>query len=64
MARPLRADEPSRPYAVRLTPDERERLNTAARVNQQSPAQFARDALVTAADDCLERPIRNTKLTH
>lgn len=41
-------------YAVRLTPDERARLEAAARANHQRPADFARDALVTAADDILE----------
>jgi uncharacterized protein (DUF1778 family) len=54
MARQLRSDEPAQPYALRLTTKERERLREAARVNHQTPAAFARMALVTAAEDCLE----------
>ncbi len=54
MARPARTDEPTKPYTLRLTKAERERIKKAARVNRQKPADFARDALVTAADDCLE----------
>jgi uncharacterized protein (DUF1778 family) len=37
-----------------LSPAERDRLMTAARINRQNVSQFARDALVTAAEDCLE----------
>jgi uncharacterized protein (DUF1778 family) len=40
--------------SVRLSPAELDRLREAARANHQTPNQFARDALVTAADDCLE----------
>lgn len=53
MARP-RANEPAKVYGLRLTTQERERLRKAARVNRQTPAQFAREALVCAAEDCLE----------
>jgi uncharacterized protein (DUF1778 family) len=52
--RRIRAEAPSRPYPVRLSPDERARVEAAARVNFQKFSEFARDALVTAADDCLE----------
>jgi uncharacterized protein (DUF1778 family) len=54
MARPARNDDPTKPYAIRLTEAERDRIKEAARVNGQKPADFARDALVTAAEDCLE----------
>jgi uncharacterized protein (DUF1778 family) len=43
---------------VRLSPAEKARVMTAARVNHQNLSQFARDALVTAADDCLEQSPR------
>lgn len=49
-----RAEAPSVPVPVRLSPAERERVAQAARVNGQGFSQFMRDALVTAAEDCLE----------
>ncbi len=49
-----RAEAAAKPFLIRLSPAERERLEVAARANHQQPADFARDALVTAADDCLE----------
>lgn len=49
-----RAEAPARPFRVRLSPAELERVEKAARVNRQEPADFARDALVTAAEDCLD----------
>ena len=63
MARPSRAEAPSTPVPIRLSPAERESVREAARVNHQSVSQFARDALASAAGDCLEKsrgPIRNT----
>lgn len=54
MARPARTTDKTKPYAIRLTKAERDRIKEAARVNRQKPAQFVRDAIVTAADDCLE----------
>ncbi len=54
MSRQARAEAPSTPMPIRLSPAERERVERAAKVNHQTPSQFARDALVTAADDCLE----------
>jgi len=66
MSRPCRADAPSVPLCTRLSPAERVRVAQAAKANHQTPSQFARDALVTAADDCLESPspsIRTTKLS-
>jgi uncharacterized protein (DUF1778 family) len=54
MARAARAEAPSVPLPVRLSPAERERVKEAARVNNQTPSQFVRDAIVTAAEDCLE----------
>lgn len=56
MSRHARAEAPSVPVPVRLSPAERERLALAARANQQTVSQFARDALVTAAEECLEEP--------
>jgi uncharacterized protein (DUF1778 family) len=52
----LRAEAPSVGLGVRLSPAERERVDQAAAANHQTVSQFARDALVTAADDCLEPP--------
>jgi uncharacterized protein (DUF1778 family) len=54
MARKLRAEAPAVPMPVRLSPAERARIEEAARVNHQKVSEFCRDALVTAADDCLE----------
>lgn len=54
MARKSRAEAPSEPFRVRLSPDELKRFTIAARVNHQNLSQFARDAIVTAAEDCLE----------
>ncbi len=54
MARPPRNDEPTKAYAIRLTQAERDRIKEAARANGQKPAEFARDAIVTAAAECLE----------
>lgn len=65
MSRP-RAEAPSTPLPIRLSPAERQRISVAARLNHQTVSQFARDALVTAADDCLEdapEAIRNTAET-
>ncbi len=52
--RPTRNEKPTKSYTVRLTDAERERINQAARANRQKPSEFVRDAVVTAADDCLE----------
>jgi uncharacterized protein (DUF1778 family) len=54
VSRPNRAEAPSGDFHVRLSPAERVRLDQAAKVNHQTSSQFAREALVTAADDCLE----------
>ena len=54
MARQLRAESPSTPLPVRLSTAERERVQEAARVNGQKVSEFCLDALVTAAEDCLE----------
>ena len=55
MSRPARAEAPSTPLPVRLSPEERDRVRQAAEANRQTVSQFARDALVTAAEDCLEK---------
>lgn len=61
MARPSRAEAPSMPVPIRLSPEERQQVRLAAKVNNQTTSQFARDALVTAAAECLETSIRSTK---
>jgi len=58
MSRPLRAEAPSERFCTRLSPAERDRVHQAATVNHQTSSEFARDALVLAADDCLEMPRR------
>jgi uncharacterized protein (DUF1778 family) len=66
MSRVPRAEAPARPFQVRVSPSERDRMAEAARANHQTLSQFARDAIVTAADDCLEdlsASIRKTKST-
>lgn len=54
MSRRLRAEAPSRPTWVRLSPRERERARKAAEANRQKFSEFCRDAIVTAVEDCLE----------
>ncbi len=49
-----RAEAAAKPFRVRLSPAELTRLEAAARENHQHPADFARDALVTAASETLE----------
>lgn len=49
-----RAEQASVPKTFRFSPSEIERLEQAAKVNKQNTSDFARDAIVTAADDCLE----------
>jgi uncharacterized protein (DUF1778 family) len=49
-----RAEAPSSPLLTRLSPAERDRVKLAAAANNQSVSEFMRDALVTAAEDCLE----------
>jgi len=56
MSRPNRAEAPSLDFHLRLSPAERIRVDQAAEANHQTPSEFAREALVTAADDCLEGP--------
>ena len=54
MSRHTRADTPSTPIAVRVSQEERERIERAARVNRQSLSQFQRDALLNLADQTLD----------
>jgi hypothetical protein len=54
MARRSRAEAPSRPVTVKLSPVERDRLYQAALRNQQTMSAFLRDAGDAAAADCLE----------
>ncbi len=62
MSRPNRAEAPSVATCTRLSPAERKRVDQAAEANHQTVSQFSRDALVTAAEDCLDDPFRITKL--
>ena len=39
---------------VRLSPAEKQMVQSAAKANHQSVSEFARDALTTAAADCME----------
>ena len=54
MPRKPRAEAPAKPFSVALSPAERARVLEAAHANRQSLSQFSRDALLIAADDCLE----------
>ena len=52
--RRVRAEARSQPFPIRLSPAERSIVEQAASVNRQNLAQFGRDALLTAAAECLE----------
>jgi uncharacterized protein (DUF1778 family) len=54
MGRKARAEAPAKLFNFRLSAAERDRLERAARANHQSAGDFARLAIVTAADECLE----------
>ena len=54
MSRPTRAEASSKATCVKLSPAERDRLDEAAASNHQTVSEFARDAMITAADDSLE----------
>lgn len=62
--RRARAEAPSIVQSVRLSPAERARVEEAAAVNRQRVSEFARDALVTAAEDCLERQPTTPRRRH
>jgi uncharacterized protein (DUF1778 family) len=56
-----RADSPAEVVGARLSREERERLEEAARLNRQSISEFVRDAIADRADATLdedERPNR------
>lgn len=53
MRRP-RSEAAARPVGVRLSPEERRLAEQAASVNRQCLSDFVRDAVVTAAAECLE----------
>ncbi len=50
----MRAEAPTVPRTFRFSPAEIERVRIAASINYQSVSEFARDAIVSAAEDCLE----------
>jgi uncharacterized protein (DUF1778 family) len=60
VSRANRAEAPSLDFHLRLSPAERDRVDEAAATNHQTASEFGRDALVQAADDCLEA-IRSRK---
>ena len=61
MSRRPRAEAPAVPFSVPLSPAERERVRIAAQINHQTLSQFGRDALLDAAEDCLESTIPTKK---
>jgi len=56
MGQPLRAEAASVAISTRLSPAERARVEEAALSCHQSVSQFSRDALMDAAEQCLDRP--------
>lgn len=54
MARRTRAEALSIPVRVRLSPFEKQMAEQAALVNRQKFSEFIRDAVMSAAGDCLE----------
>ncbi len=56
MAGKLRAEALSTSTHVRLSPAEHSLIEAAALVNHQNVSQFARDALMSAAGECMEIP--------
>jgi len=56
VSRHARAEAPSVDFHLRLSPAERARVDEAAMANHQTSSQWAREALVIAAEDCLEFP--------
>lgn len=66
MSRPSRAEAPSVATTTRLSPVERGIVEQAARANHQSVSAFSREALMDAAEQCLEdrrEAFRSTKLS-
>lgn len=51
-----RGEDVSRVTSTRFTPAEQARVKLAAEVNHQTVSQFTRDALLDAAEECLEEP--------
>lgn len=52
MAASLRAEAPSVPISIRFSPAEVVRLDHAAAINLVTRAQFVRDAVGSALEDC------------
>ena len=57
MSHPLRAEAPSVAICARLSPEERARVDAAARLGHQTVSEFTRDALMTRADDYLDASV-------
>lgn len=55
MPKETRAEAPSTPFPVRLSPDERSTVNLAATIVRQSPTTFARDSMLNAAEDVIKQ---------
>lgn len=56
MARQKRAEAPSRPVPIRLSPQEKSLAREAAELCGQTLSDFCRDAIVTAVAECTEAP--------
>ena len=54
MSRTPRAEAPSRPTSIKLSPLERVRLQAAARRNRQTVSAFLREVAAAAVADCLD----------
>jgi len=53
--KPPRAEQSAKwKLQVRLSPRERQIVAAAAKVNHQNSSDFARDALMSAAEDCMD----------
>lgn len=55
MPRETRAEAPSKPFPIRLSPDERGTVDKAATLLGQNPTTFARDSLLNAAEDVIKQ---------
>jgi uncharacterized protein (DUF1778 family) len=61
MPRPPRAESPGEKVHIRMTREERERLEQAARASHQNKSDFVRDAIADRADSALNDDDCTTK---
>lgn len=57
-----RAEAPSRVATLRLSPQERATVRAAAQAQRQPFSQFARDALLTYAEECLRPTVSTSRV--